>query len=147
MPCGSSNPVLTIILVLLVFSSAWKQVNDILVRERPIIRTYFKNPNNVQVWVGGLRQVACSDFWVQINTYTLKILVFTIWTKNLIMEIFQLIIMWYKNKAFTVVKILSRASEVGSPINPPWAPGSNKTRGQGSFGPSTGGPHLIRSFY
>ncbi len=28
--------------------------------------------------------------------------------------------------------ILSLASEVGSPTNPPWAPGSNKTRGQGS---------------
>ncbi len=35
--------------------------------------------------------------------------------------------------------ILSRASEVGSPTNPPWAPGSNKTRGQGSFGPFTCG--------
>ncbi len=34
------------------------------------------------------------------------------------------------------VRILSRVSEVGSPTNPPWAPGSNKTRGQGSFGPS-----------
>ncbi len=30
--------------------------------------------------------------------------------------------------------ILSHASKVGSPINPPWALGSNKTRGQGSFG-------------
>ncbi len=28
--------------------------------------------------------------------------------------------------------ILSRASKVGSPTNPPWAPGSDKTRGQGS---------------
>ncbi len=44
--------------------------------------------------------------------------------------------------------ILSRASETGSPTN---RPGSNKTRGQGSFGTSTGGPdlkernaHLIR---
>ncbi len=27
--------------------------------------------------------------------------------------------------------ILSRASEVGSPTNPPWAPGNDKTRGQG----------------
>ena len=35
--------------------------------------------------------------------------------------------------------ILSPASEVGSSTNPPWAPGSNETRGQGSFGPSTGG--------
>ena len=35
--------------------------------------------------------------------------------------------------------ILSRASEVGSPTN---RPGSDKTRGQGSFGPSTGGPDL-----
>ncbi len=31
------------------------------------------------------------------------------------------------------LNILSRASEVGSPTNPPWAPGSDKTRGQGSF--------------
>ena len=31
------------------------------------------------------------------------------------------------------MKILSRASEVGSPTNPPWAPGSDKTRGQGSL--------------
>ena len=36
-------------------------------------------------------------------------------------------------------KILSRASEAGSPTN---CPGSDKTRGQGSFGPSTGGPDL-----
>ncbi len=42
-------------------------------------------------------------------------------------------------------KILSRASEVGSPTNPPWAPGSDKTRGQGSFGPFTGGPDLLGS--
>ncbi len=35
--------------------------------------------------------------------------------------------------------ILSRASETGSPTN---RSGSNKTRGQGSFGPSTGGPDL-----
>ncbi len=41
------------------------------------------------------------------------------------------------------VKILSRASELGSPTNPPWGPGSDKTRGQGSFGPFTGGlPNL-----
>ncbi len=33
------------------------------------------------------------------------------------------------------LKKISRASEVGSPTNPPWAPGSDKTRGQGSFGP------------
>ncbi len=32
--------------------------------------------------------------------------------------------------------ILSRASEAGSPTN---RPGSDKTQGQGSFGPSTGG--------
>ncbi len=30
--------------------------------------------------------------------------------------------------------ILSCAREVGSPTNPPWAPSSDKTRGQGSFG-------------
>ncbi len=35
--------------------------------------------------------------------------------------------------------ILSRASEAGSPTN---RSGSDKTRGQGSFGPSTGGPDL-----
>ena len=35
--------------------------------------------------------------------------------------------------------ILSRASETGSPTN---RSGSNKTPGQGSFGPSTGGPDL-----
>ncbi len=29
--------------------------------------------------------------------------------------------------------VLSRASEVGSPTNPPWAPGSDKTRGQGAL--------------
>ena len=29
--------------------------------------------------------------------------------------------------------ILSRASELGSPTNPPWAPGSNKTWGKGSL--------------
>ncbi len=34
--------------------------------------------------------------------------------------------------------VLSRASEMGSPTNPPWAPGSDKTQGQGSFGPFTG---------
>ncbi len=33
--------------------------------------------------------------------------------------------------------ILSRANGAGSPTN---RPGSDKTRGQGSFGPSTGGP-------
>ncbi len=38
-----------------------------------------------------------------------------------------------------ICNILSRASEVGSPTSPPWAPGSDKTRGQGSFGPFTGG--------
>ena len=31
--------------------------------------------------------------------------------------------------------ILSHASEMGSPSNPPWALGSDKTKGQGSFGP------------
>ena len=52
--------------------------------------------------------------------------------------------------------VLSRASEAGSPTN---RPGSDKTRGQGSFDLSTGGPdlyknlkkkrtaHLIRLFY
>ncbi len=40
---------------------------------------------------------------------------------------------------FHVFFILSRASEMGSPTNPPWAPGSDKTQGQGSFGPFTGG--------
>ncbi len=35
--------------------------------------------------------------------------------------------------------ILSRASKAGSPTN---RPGSDKTRGQGSFGLSTGGPDL-----
>ncbi len=39
--------------------------------------------------------------------------------------------------------ILSRASEAGYPTNPPWAPGSDKTRGQGSFGPFTGGLDLL----
>ena len=35
---------------------------------------------------------------------------------------------------------VSHASEVGSPTNPPaWAPDSDKTWGQGSFGPFTGG--------
>ncbi len=42
--------------------------------------------------------------------------------------------------------ILSRASEVGSPANPPWAPGSDKTRGQGSFGPFTVGKETNRTF-
>ncbi len=37
------------------------------------------------------------------------------------------------------IKILSRASEAGSPRN---RSGSDKTRGQGSFGLSTGGPDL-----
>ncbi len=41
------------------------------------------------------------------------------------------------------VFILSRASEAGSPTNPPWAPGSDKTRGQGSFGAFTGGLDLL----
>ncbi len=35
--------------------------------------------------------------------------------------------------------VLSRASELGSPTNPPWAPGSDMTRGLGSFGQFTGG--------
>ncbi len=39
----------------------------------------------------------------------------------------------------TKLIVLSRASEAGSPTN---RPGSDKTRGQGSFGPSTGGPDL-----
>ncbi len=34
--------------------------------------------------------------------------------------------------------VLSSASEVGSPTNPPWALDSDKARGQGSFGPFTG---------
>ncbi len=38
--------------------------------------------------------------------------------------------------------IVSRASEAGSPTNLPWAPGSDKTLGQGSFGPFTGGLDL-----
>ncbi len=38
-----------------------------------------------------------------------------------------------------ILYILSRASEAGSPMN---RLGSDKTRGQGSFGPSTGGPDL-----
>ncbi len=37
---------------------------------------------------------------------------------------------------------LSRASEAGSPTN---GPGSDKTQGQGSFGPSTGGPDLYKN--
>ena len=37
---------------------------------------------------------------------------------------------------------MSRASEAGSPTN---RPGSDKTQGQGSFGPSTGGPDLLGS--
>ncbi len=41
------------------------------------------------------------------------------------------------------INILSRASEAGSPTN---RPGSDKTRGQGSFGPSTGGPDLTWLF-
>ncbi len=40
---------------------------------------------------------------------------------------------------FSVFNILSRASEAGSPTN---RSGSDKTQGQGSFGPSTGGPDL-----
>ncbi len=36
--------------------------------------------------------------------------------------------------------ILSHASEAGSPTN---RPGSDKTQGQGSLGPSTGEPDLI----
>ena len=36
-----------------------------------------------------------------------------------------------------ILYIVSLASEVGSPTNPPWAPGSDKTPGQGSFGPLT----------
>ncbi len=39
--------------------------------------------------------------------------------------------------------ILSSASEVGSPTIPPWAPGSDKTQGLGSFGPFTGGLAVI----
>ncbi len=41
--------------------------------------------------------------------------------------------------------ILSHASEAGSPTN---RPGSDKTQGQGSFGPSTGEPdnHLDKKF-
>ncbi len=43
-------------------------------------------------------------------------------------------------KLFLIVyKVLSCASEAGSPTN---RQGSDKTRGQGSFGPSTGGPDL-----
>ena len=42
--------------------------------------------------------------------------------------------------------VLSRASEVGSPTNPPRAPSSDKTWSQGSFGPSTGGPDLYKKF-
>ncbi len=38
--------------------------------------------------------------------------------------------------------VLLRASEAGSPTN---RSGSDKTRGQGSFGPSTGGPDLQES--
>ncbi len=41
------------------------------------------------------------------------------------------------------IHVLSRASEVGSPTNPPWAPGSDKTQGQGSFGLFTGGLAII----
>ena len=37
-----------------------------------------------------------------------------------------------ENKRAVKIKIiLSPASEVGSPTNPPWAPGSNKTWGRG----------------
>ena len=43
-----------------------------------------------------------------------------------------------------LVSILLHASKVGSPTNPPWAPGTDKTQGQGSFGPSTGGPDLLQ---
>ncbi len=39
--------------------------------------------------------------------------------------------------------ILSHASEAGSPTN---LSGSDKTWGQGSFGPSTGGPDLHKNF-
>ncbi len=39
-----------------------------------------------------------------------------------------------------ITHILSSASEAGSPTN---RSGSDKTRGQGSFGPSTGGPDQV----
>ena len=42
------------------------------------------------------------------------------------------------------LKILSRASEAGSPTNPPWALGSDKTRGQGFKKKRTA--YLIRPF-
>ena len=42
-------------------------------------------------------------------------------------------------KSYSYTYILSRASEAGSPTN---RPGSDKTQGHGSLGPSTGGPDL-----
>ncbi len=45
----------------------------------------------------------------------------------------------YRGTTAFMTCILSRASEAGSPTN---RPGSDKTRGQGSFGQSTGGPDL-----
>ncbi len=45
-------------------------------------------------------------------------------------------------KSVSRFNILSRASEAGSPTN---RSGNDKTRGQGSFGPSTGGPDLHMS--
>ncbi len=45
-----------------------------------------------------------------------------------------LLLFMYMHKVILRRTILSRTSEVEYPTNPPWAPGSDKTWGQGSFG-------------
>ncbi len=52
---------------------------------------------------------------------------------------------WAKLDIPDLYIVACQRGEVGSPTNPPWAPGSDKTQGQGSFGPFTGGLDLLGS--
>ncbi len=66
-----------------------------------------------------------------------------IWLHNDMVTVWDLFVVSTKLLSILVMyklnSILSRASEAGSPTN---RLGSDKTRGQGSFGPSIGGPDL-----
>ncbi len=50
----------------------------------------------------------------------------------------------YEYAQYTLYAIVA-CQRGGVSNKPPWASGSDKTRGQGSFGPFTGGRSLVRS--
>ncbi len=61
-------------------------------REHPKIHMYFKIRTMCGLWlVRGIRKVGCSDFRVQINMYTPKIIAITFLTKQIILKFINLL--------------------------------------------------------